>query len=89
MSDAGKRSKRSAARSKRSPLAVRVKPVFSETEQLWILRTSMGFIAGDRLITKSPEPGRSLPPDQVKYASRQDADRAAMRWNLYLMNVQR
>lgn len=48
------------------------------------LMTENGFPIGSRLLTVAPDTGRDYPELQDVFATKSEAERAAMRWNLYL-----
>lgn len=52
----------------------------------WTLRTSNDNPVGSRLLTVDPEEGRELPliPPTAGWTTKIDAERAAIRWNMYL-----
>jgi hypothetical protein len=49
------------------------------------LITELGFPIGSRLLTVAPEPGKDYPDLQDTFPTRLEADRAAIRWNTYLL----
>src|SRR6188472_2573886 len=53
----------------------------------FILRTSLGFPIGSRMLGPAPEEGKDYPELQDRFTERLDADRAALRWNMYLAHA--
>ena len=48
------------------------------------IRTEIGFPIGSRMLTVAPEEDKDFPELQDTFKTRLEADRAALRWNLYL-----
>jgi hypothetical protein len=55
----------------------------------FILRTSFGFKIGSRMLTAAPEENKDYPELTDRFATKGEADRAAMRFNLYLMHAEK
>lgn len=49
------------------------------------LRTSLGFPIGPRMLSVAPEPGKDYPEIQDTFTTKLEADRAAVRFNTYLL----
>lgn len=51
------------------------------------LITDKGYPIGGRLLTVAPEKDREYPDLQDTFEKKLDADRAALRWNQYLLHA--
>lgn len=61
-------------------------------EAWYFVRTKLGIPVGSRMYSVAPKEGDELPPeppDGWAYRRRTDADQAALKWNLYLLWVQK
>lgn len=56
---------------------------------VFVLRTAAGNLVGPRMWSQDPENGRELPSAQNRFDTRADADRAAVRWNVYLAGIKK
>jgi hypothetical protein len=54
----------------------------------FVLRTSHGYKIGSRMLSVAPESGRDYPEMTDRFATKAEADRAAMRFNLYLIHAE-
>ena len=59
--------------------------VVTEEAGVFRLRTERGFVLGPRLYSVAPESGKVLPDLQDNFATKFEATRAAMYWNVYLI----
>lgn len=64
-----------------------VKVVVILQDDEFILRTSHGHPIGSRMFSVAPEAGRDYPELTDRFSTKVDADRAAMRFNLYLLHA--
>jgi hypothetical protein len=53
----------------------------------FLLMTSFGFKIGSRMLTAAPEAGKDFPELTDRFETKAEADRAAMKWNLYLLHA--
>lgn len=61
--------------------------VVTKLDDTFKLTTEYGFPIGSRLLTVAPETGKDYPDLQDVFDTKLEADRAAMRWNLYLIHA--
>ena len=66
-------------------MKTRIKVVHCENK--FRLLTELGFPIGARLLTVAPEKGRDYPDLQDVFATKLEAERAAIRWNTYLLHA--
>ena len=53
------------------------------------LRTEHGFPIGSRMLGVAPEPDKDYPELTDTFGTKLDANRAALRWNLYLAHAEK
>lgn len=64
---------------------MRTKVVVIPDGDQFVLRTSNGYPIGARMLTVAPEKGKDYPQLTSRFDSRNDANRACLAWNMYIL----